>query len=151
MLVKEIMTEKVITVHIDDSVEKCANLLLEFDISGLPVVDDHNRVVGMVTEGDLIRRAARIRAPGYLEILGGLIYLGNPAKFVDELKRAMSLKAGDLMTSRVVSISPDADAEMAATRMLKNNISRIPVIDGDNKLVGIISRRDIMSSLYKED
>ncbi len=46
MLVKEIMTEKVITVHIDDSVEKCANLLLEFDISGLPVVDDHNRVVG---------------------------------------------------------------------------------------------------------
>ncbi len=88
---------------------------------------------------------------GLLEILGGLIYLGNPAKFVDELKRAMSLKAGDLMTSRVVSISPDADAEMAATRMLKNNISRIPVIDGDNKLVGIISRRDIMSSLYKED
>ncbi|NLI70262.1 MAG: CBS domain-containing protein [Firmicutes bacterium] len=151
MLIREIMTEEVVTVHVDDSVEKCANLLLQHNISGLPVVDDHHKVVGMVTEGDLIRRAARIQAPGYLDILGGLIYLGDPKKFVNELKRAMSLKAGDLMTPGVISISPDDDTEVAATAMLKNNISRIPVIDGNKKLVGIVSRRDIMLSLYKTE
>ncbi|NLZ27977.1 MAG: CBS domain-containing protein [Firmicutes bacterium] len=151
MLIREIMTEEVVTVHVDDSVEKCANLLLEHNISGLPVVDDRREVVGMVTEGDLIRRAARIQAPGYLEILGGLIYLGDPKKFVNELKRAMSLKAGDLMTSNVISISPDEDAEVAATAMLKSNIGRIPVVDRNKKLVGIVSRRDIMLSLYEAE
>ena len=62
----------------DDPVEKCANLMLKHNISGLPVMDQGGRVAGMVTEGDLIRRASRIKAPGYLEILGGLVFLGSP-------------------------------------------------------------------------
>ena len=148
MLVKEVMTTDVITVSIGDSVETCAKLLQEHNISGLPVLDEAGRVAGVVTEGDLIRRASRVKAPGYLEILGGLIYLGSPKKFVEELQRAMSLEAGQLMSKNVVFISPEDTVEKAATLMVEKRISRLPVVDEQQKLIGIVSRRDIMSSLY---
>lgn len=148
MQVKEIMTSEVVTVSTTDSVEQCAKLLQEHDISGLPVLDEAGKVAGMITEGDLIRRASRVKAPGYLEILGGLIYLGSPKKFVDELQRAMSLEAGQLMSKNLVSIKPEDTIEQAATLMVEKKISRLPVLDQNGKLVGIVSRRDIMSSLY---
>ncbi len=149
MLVQEVMTKDVITVKTDDSVEKCAQILFEKNFSGLPVVDDAGKVVGMVTEGDLIRRAARFKAPGYLEVLGGLVYLGNPNKFVDELKKAMSYKAGEMMSGKLIAIAPDKTVEEAATMMFRENVKRLPVVDWNNSLVGIISRRDIMRSVYK--
>lgn len=148
MKIEGIMTTDVITVSTSDSVEQCAKLLQEHNISGLPVLDEAGKVAGIVTEGDLIRRASRIKAPGYLEILGGLIYLGSPKKFVEELQRAMSLEAGQLMTKNVISVEPGAEIEEAATLMVEKGISRLPVIDADGKLVGIVSRRDIMSRLY---
>ncbi len=151
MLIKDVMTKKVITVTTEDSVEECARLLHKHNISGLPVMDKEDRVAGIVTEGDLIRRASRIKAPGYLEILGGLIYLGSPGKFVDELQRAMSLEAGRLMTKGLISIKPDDTMEKAATLMVEKEINRLPVIDENQKLVGIVSRRDIMKRLYDID
>lgn len=149
--VKEIMTTDVITVSTGDSVELCAKLMQENNISGLPVLNEAGKVAGIVTEGDLIRRASRIKAPGYLEILGGLIYLGSPKKFVEELQRAMSLEAGQLMSKNVISIKPGDGVEKAATLMVENSISRLPVIDDDEKLVGILSRRDIMRCLYNSN
>ncbi len=148
MLVKDFMTTDVITVSIGDSVETCAKLLQDHNISGLPVLDEAGRVAGVVTEGDLIRRASRVKAPGYLEILGGLIYLGSPKKFVEDLQRAMSLEAGQLMSKDVVFISPEDTVEKAATLMVEKRISRLPVVDEQQKLIGIVSRRDIMGSLY---
>lgn len=146
--VKDIMTTEVITVSTGDSVELCAKLMQENNISGLPVLNESGRVAGIVTEGDLIRRASRVKAPGYLEILGGLIYLGSPKKFVEELQRAMSLEAGQLMSKNLVTIAPEDTVEQAATLMVDKKISRLPVLDESGKLVGIISRRDIMGSLY---
>jgi CBS domain-containing protein len=151
MLVKEVMTTDVVTVSTGDSVETCAKLLQEHNISGLPVLDEAGRVAGMVTEGDLIRRASRVKAPGYLEILGGLIYLGSPKKFVEELQRAMSLEAGQLMSKNVIFIGPEDTVEKAATLMVEKRISRLPVVDEQQKLIGIVSRRDIMGSLYDNE
>jgi len=150
MMVKEVMTEQVYTVTTEDSVERCSRMLLEHNISGLPVVDQSGNVVGIVTEGDLIRRASRIKAPGYLEILGGGIYLGSPKKFVDQILRAMSLSAGEMMTKKVIAVAPDETVEQAATLMVNHRISRLPVIDAAGKLKGIVSRRDIMQHLYSE-
>jgi len=151
MQVKDIMSTELITVSTEDPVEKCARLLQENDISGLPVLDSGGSLVGMVTEGDLIRRASRIKAPGYLEVLGGLIYLGSPTKFVEELQRAMALEAGNLMSKNLITISPEDTLEKAATLMVEKNIKRLPVVDDNKKLVGIVSRRDIMGRLYAEE
>ncbi len=148
MQILDVMTTDVITVSTEDSVEKCAKLLQENNISGLPVVSKEGKLVGMITEGDLIRRASRIEAPGYLEILGGLIYLGSPKKFVDELQRAMALEAGKMMSKNVITVKPAESLERAATLMVNNNINRLPVVDDDGALVGIVSRRDIMKHIY---
>ncbi|HOL17239.1 MAG TPA: CBS domain-containing protein [Bacillota bacterium] len=148
MLVKEVMTGPVIMVTTDDPVEKCANLMLKHNISGLPVTDQSGRVVGMVTEGDLIRRASRIKAPGYLEILGGLVFLGSPTKFINEIKRAMSLTAGEMMTKKVVSVGTEESIEQAATLMVEHEVNRLPVLNEAGELAGIVSRRDIMKHLY---
>jgi CBS domain-containing protein len=144
------MTRDVITVTMDDNVEKCASLLIKHNLSGLPVLDDSGRLVGIVTEGDLIRRASRIKGPAVLEVLGGLIYLDSPKKFMDELKNSMGQKAGDVMTKKVVTIDPDQTIEEGATLLVEKKVKRLPVVDKKGELVGIVSRRDIMSYLFPE-
>ncbi len=148
MRVKEVMTRDVITVRADTSVEECSAILLKHNISGLPVVDARDKVVGIVTEGDLIRRAGRIKAPGFLEILGGVVYLGNPGDFVEKLLRAMSLQAGNLMTDKLYSVEPEDTVEKAATIMIDKRVSRLPVLGSDGRIVGIVSRRDIMRTIW---
>lgn len=149
MKVKDIMTRDVVTVTTEDTVEKCAGLLLENNFSGLPVLDLKGKLVDIVTEGDLIRRASRIKAPAALALLGGYIYLENPQKFMEEIKRAMAQKAGDLMSKKIVTASPEDTIEDAATLMINKKIKRLPIVDDDEKLVGIISRWDIMNYLYR--
>lgn len=148
MYAKDIMIKNVISVSVESTVEKCARCLIENNFSGLPVLDANDELVGIVTEGDLIKRASRVKLPAVLELLGGLIYLDNPNKFMDELKRTMSERVGDLMSKKVVTVMPDDTIEHTATLMMEKKIKRLPVVDTQGKLVGIISRRDIMRYLY---
>lgn len=148
MLVKDIMAKDVITVKSTDTVDTCASLLFNHNISGLPVMDDEGKLVGIVTEGDLIRRESRIQGPAVLEILGGLIYLDTPKKFMEELKRSMGQLVQDVMSKKLVTISPEASAEEAATLLVQNKIKRLPVIDKTGQLIGIVSRRDILNYLF---
>lgn len=151
MYIKDIMTKEVITVNEDDTVEKCANLLITHDLSGLPVLDSNGKVKGMVTEGDLIRRASRIEGPPVLEVLGGLFYLESPKKFIDKLKKSMGSIASEIMTEDVVTVDPDKQIEDAATLLVKHKIKRLPVIDNEGNLLGIISRKDIMNHLFHKE
>ncbi len=148
MQVKDIMSAEVVTVSLDDSVEECARIMMEYNISGLPVLDPKGRLAGIITEGDLIRRAARFDEPGLLPILGGLVYLDDPNKFIGELRRAMALHVGRLMSREVHSVKAGDDLEEAATLMLRRQIKRLPVVDEEGKLVGIVSRRDLVEVLY---
>lgn len=148
MYIKNIMTRDVITVREDDTVERCANLLITHDLSGLPVINEVGKVVGMVTEGDLIRRASRIEGPAALEVLGGIFYLESPKKFVDDLVKSMGNLAKDIMTKDLITVSPDKAIEDAATLLVRNKIKRLPVIDKEGNLIGIVSRKDIMNYLF---
>jgi len=148
MLIKDIMTKDVVTVGIEDTVETCANLLLKHNLSGLPVLDKDGKLVGIVTEGDLIRRASRVEGPAVLEVLGGLIYLDSPKKFIDDLKASMGQMAGEIMSKKIITINPEATVEDGATLLVKKKIKRLPVVDKDGNLLGIVSRRDIMGYLF---
>ncbi|OLS01895.1 CBS domain-containing protein [Tissierella creatinophila] len=151
MYIKDIMTKDVITVHEEDTVEKCANLLITHDLSGIPVVDDKGKVKGIVTEGDLIRRASRIEGPPVLEVLGGLFYLESPKKFIDKLKKSMGSIAREIMTENVITVGPDKEIEDAATLLVQEKIKRLPVVDKEGNLIGIVSRKDIMNYLFNPD
>lgn len=151
MYIKDIMTKEVITVTENDTVERCANLLITHNLSGLPVVDDQGRVKGMVTEGDLIRRASRIKGPAALEVLGGIFYLESPKKFMEDLQRSMGYLAKDIMTEDVITVSPEEEVEDGATLLVQKKIKRLPVVDKEGNLVGIVSRKDIMNHLFYRD
>lgn len=142
-----IMTKEVITVKPADEVEKAARLLLEHKISGLPVVDEENRVVGMISEGDLVIREKEVKAPAFSEVLGGVIFLESQKRFFEELKKTIALTVEELMSRRIFTVDEEATLEEVATIMSKKGVNRVPVVDGDNRLLGIITRQDIIRQL----
>ena len=149
--INHIMTKDVITVHENDTIEKCANLLTTHNLSGLPVVDEEGHVKGIITEGDLIRRSTKVQTPAYLELLGGIIYLDNPNKFLEEVKKSMGLFAHEVMTEDVITVHPETEIEQAASILVRKKIKRLPVLDENDKLIGIVARKDIMTHLFPHE
>lgn len=145
---KDIMTREVVTIKEDDTVEVAARLINEKGISGLPVVDDNNKLLGIITEGDLIRRVSKISGPSSIEILGGIFPLERKKDYIDKINRYMGHLVKDMMTKDVITISEDVEIEDIATLMVREKIKRIPVVDDEKRLIGIISRRDIMKNIF---
>lgn len=148
MLARDIMTRDVITVHPDDDVEKAARLLLEHHISGLPVVDGAGKLVGIVSEADLVLQEKGVRGPLYTVFMGGILYLENPRRFDEEFRRAVARKIGDLMSKKLYTVSPDDPVTKVAAIMVDKGVNRVPVVDREQRLVGIISRHDIIRAAF---
>lgn len=147
--VGHVMTKQVIKVHPETSVHQIAKLMSENNISGLPVVDEHNRVLGVVTELDMIGRNARFKIPNFIMILDMIIYLETPGHFRERLEHMLGATAQDIMSKPAHSISPEATIEELASLMVDRRMNPIPVVQ-DNRLVGIISRSDIVRLMAKE-
>lgn len=146
MLARDIMTREVITIRKDTTIEEIARLLVENNISGAPVVDEENRVIGMVTQTDLLYKDIEPRFPAVVELLGGLIFLKGVKQYNEELKKLVATKAEDIMTKDMVTISEDTTVEEIAKIMVGKKINRIPVVT-DGKLVGIVTRADMVRFL----
>lgn len=146
---EDIMTREVITVSPDDDVQTAANLLLEHHISGLPVIDDDGKVVGVISEADLIIRDKEFKGPSYINFLDGIIYLENPQRFQQQLKKMTEQKVQGLMTKRVLTIEPDTPVEKIVTIITDKKVNRVPVVSPDGKLMGIVTRHDILKR-YKD-
>ncbi len=148
MKVKDLMSKKVFTVKKDTTVEEIAHILTENNISGVPVVDDQDKVIGIVTQKDLLYKEIEPRFPAVVEILGGLIFLKGVKHYQEELKKLVAIKAEDLMTKKVVTVSEDDDIEKVAELMVERDINRIPVLK-EGKLSGIIGRADVVRYIAK--
>ncbi len=148
MKVKEIMSTRVFTVKKDTTIEEIAHILTENNISGVPVVDNDNRVVGMVTQKDLLYKDIEPRFPAVVEILGGIIFLKGVKHYQEELKKLVAAKAEDIMTKKVITVSEDEEIERVAEIMVEKDINRVPVVK-NGKLVGIIGRADIVRYIAK--
>lgn len=145
MQAKDIMTKEVISTRPETTLDEVARILTENNISGLPVVDEDNRLVGIITEGDLLMKDSKVKFPSYINILGGIIYLDSTAQYIEELKKTVAQKVEELMTEDVIMVNEAANNEEMATLMVEHNINRLPVVR-DGKLVGIVSRADIIKS-----
>ena len=143
MKVKEIMSEEVITVTKDATIEEIAKILIDHHISGVPVVDDENHLLGIVTEGDLIHQETAPRLPGVLSILGAFIYFNGWEQFKDDFKKLSAKKADEIMTSDVIAVKEDMDVQDIAAIFINKKINRAPVLR-NKKIIGIVSRADIL-------
>jgi len=148
MLAREIMSRDVITVSPEEKVDKAARILVENKISGLPVVDANNHVVGIITEKDLIIRASELKVPFYITLFDGIIFLENPIRFNNDVKKYIATQVKDAMTRKVFVVEEDTPVSEIVEIMQKRAINRVPVVRND-KLVGIITRNDILKSLVK--
>ncbi len=149
MQVKDLMTSEVVSVAPDASVSEVAKVLLDYAISGVPVVED-GKIIGIVTEEDLVIRNAVIDMPHYIQMFSSVFYLGNRGEIDRELHKVLATVARDLMSGPVVTISQDASAQELATLMVKKNINPVPVVDAQGALVGIISRADLVRLMVAE-
>ncbi|RMF21851.1 MAG: CBS domain-containing protein [Cyanobacteria bacterium J083] len=150
MLVKDVMVTNPIAVKPSDTVENVLKLLEEKHISGVPVVDDEGKVVGVVSEADLLFKEKPIRLPLYLTFLDSIIYLEPLDRFKKELRKSLGVLVEDVMTAKPITISPDAPISKAAELMLNKRINRLPVVDETGKLIGIVTRDDLLKALRVE-
>lgn len=148
MLAKDIMTSDVITVSPNDKIEDVAQILLDRKISGVPVVDGEGRLVGMITEKDLMVRASELKVPFYLTLFDSIIFLENPIRFNNEVKKYTATRVKEAMTARVVTVEDDSPVPRIVEIMQDKEINRVPVVK-QGKLVGIITRNDVMKALVK--
>ena len=141
--VGEIMQTDWPTLGPEQTVEDAIKLFAESGISAAPVVED-GRLAGIVTEGDLIFQDAEIKAPGFLDILGGVIPLGNWDEYRQEAIKSAGVTVGEVMTREVFTIGPDASLAEAATIMAEEKIKLLPVAE-EGRLRGVVTRMDILT------
>ena len=149
MKVREIMTTNVLTARPETTVNRIAQLMTERGVSGIPVIDGANGVVGMVTELDLIVRNTRLEPPAFFPILDGRIPLETPGHYRKRLQHMLGTRAAEVMTESVVTIGPDAELEDLASLMMKERVNPVPVVEND-VLVGVVSRADLIRMMSRE-
>lgn len=147
MKVKDLMTTEVFTVTPEAPFKEVVETILRHDVSSVPVVDNYGRLLGIVTEADLMSKEAyegRRRRP--VQVMADV--LTGDSRWI---QKAHGLTAKSVMTSRPFTIRAGDDATFAARRMLEHRVKRLPVVDEDNHLVGILSRHDLLRLFDRSD
>jgi CBS domain-containing protein len=147
---KDIMTKDVITVRPDTSIEELSSLLVKYEISGVPVVDDSGALYGIVTDNDLISRNKRLHIPTVVSFLDAAIYLESSKKFEQEVKRLTATRVGDICVRKVVTIGEDTAVVDIATIMSEKKVHLLPVIKA-GKLAGIVGKRDMVKAVARQE
>jgi CBS domain-containing protein len=141
--VKDVMTTRVVTVRKNAPFKDIATLLTWYRVSAFPVLDDDGKVIGVVSEADLLCKEALIAATGGLP--------GRPGPYHDDFARAAAVTAADLMTTPPVTITPGEPAADAARLMYNAGVKRLPVVSENGHLAGIISRADVLGVYSRPD
>jgi CBS domain-containing protein len=149
MKASEIMTREVAVVTPDTPVGELARLMVDGGFSGIPVVVG-KRLVGLVTEIDLVARNASLHFPTFIQVLDGRIYLESTRQFEEELRRILGTTASDVMTREVQTVKPDSEVDDVATLMFEKKVNPVPVVE-KGELVGILSRTDIIRLLVRQE
>lgn len=146
MKVKEIMTKEVVSIKPDDNAKDALDMLFKMQISGLPVIDEQGKLAGMFTEKDILSYVL----PSYIERVGRFIYEENPKSIKNKFKELENLKVEQLMRKEVIRVDEDTTACEVAHIMLTEKVRRIPVLNKEKKVVGIVTREDIVKSYARE-
>ena len=145
---KDIMTTDVIVANKNDIIANVANLLIKEKIGGLPVVDEENKVVGIISEADIMKKESHVDSPRMLNFIQGIIFLDDMKKFEDEMRAIAAYKVEDLMSKDIITVNENDTFDYVANVMINKSINRVPVVDENNFLKGIICRYDIIKAMY---
>ncbi|MEO5376973.1 MAG: CBS domain-containing protein [Magnetococcus sp. DMHC-6] len=147
MLVKDVMIKDVRTASADDTIQSVATVICTNKISGLPVVDGSNHLIGVISEKDILNALL----PTYSEYLEDPIRSRDFESMEKSYREVLSKTVGQMMTGRVYTVTADDPIMKAAAQMALRQFRRVPVVDAENKLVGIISLGDIHKAIFKRE
>ena len=133
----------------EEDAKKAIELLAQTELGAIPVVDSENKVVGIVSESDLIlsEEESDLHLPHYLNIMGGIVFIGSMKGFEERLEKAFATNVRDLMTADPVVATTDEDAESVAKKIADTHHNHLPVVDGDGRLAGMVTRADALAAL----
>jgi len=142
MHVEDVMTKDVLSIKKFETIVRVANILSEKNISGLPVVDNDNKVVGIITQADILSIVGVSKDHTLKDLMKYMLGEKLP-------ERKMGDIVGDIMTTPVATIRPDANIAAAVQQMEEKKIRRLCVVDDKNRLIGLITRADILRAVIK--
>lgn len=143
---KDIMSREVKAVTLEMPISEVAKIFHDNSISGAPVIDDTGRLIGIITESDLIDQNKKFHIPTVVAIFDAVVYLESLKNFEKELQKMTGSKVKDLYTVDVLSVSLDTPVNEIATLMSEKHFHTLPVLDGEN-LVGIVGKDDIVKTM----
>ena len=142
----DIMTQDVVTVNKNQPIGDLSKIFIENNFNGVPVLDNTGKVVGVVTQGDLIEQNKNLHIPTIIALFDAVLFLESEKKFEDDLKKLTGSKIEDIYHKNLITVSPDTDLNEIITLMAEKDIHTLPVLDGD-KLIGIIGKRNIIREM----
>lgn len=143
---RDIMTQEVVTIRPEASVEELAKLLEERLIGGVPVLDKNGMLVGVVTQSDLVQRSRDLELPPALNILDLHLFLEMPSHFKRRLEKLLGDRVKDVMTGNPITVAPDTPVNEIASLMTAKGVHTLPVLE-EGKLVGIVGKLDMIRGL----
>lgn len=146
------MARDVPSVRPDDEARAAIDLLSKTDLGAIPVVDDANKVVGIVSESDLIisEEESDLHLPHYLNIMGGIVFVGSMKGFDARLEKAFATQVSELMTADPIVAHDYENVDRVAKKIADGHHNHLPVIDADGFLVGMVTRADALAALVAD-
>jgi CBS-domain-containing membrane protein len=139
----DIMDTDVPTLTREEDAKKAIELLAKTELGAIPVVDSGEKVVGIVSESDL-------HLPHYLNIMGGIVFVGSMKGFEERLNKAFATNVRDLMTADPHTVAAGDDAESVAKKVADTHHNHLPVVDDEGRLLGMVTRADALAALLSE-
>lgn len=127
----------------EDSVGSVARLMVDYDVAGVAVMENGS-IIGIITESDIIARDADVDAPTPVPFLDAIFVADAGRPYEEEVRRALAINAAMLMSAPVVSVRSDATLYEVASIMIERDVHPLPVVDEDNRYIGIVSRKDLV-------
>jgi len=148
----EIMDSSIPSVAPEADARSAIELIAQTDKGAVPVVDEDRKVVGIVSESDLVLSGEEsdLHLPHYLNIMGGIVFVGSMKGFEKRLDKAFATQVSELMTADPVTVNDYASAETVARRIADSHHNHLPVVDEDGRLAGMVTRADALAALVEE-
>ena len=143
---REIMTRNVVTVKKDQPISDLSKLFIENHFNGVPVLDDAGKVIGVVTQSNLIEQNKNLHIPTVIALFDAVLFLEREKKFESDVKKLTGSKIEDIYHKNPITVSPDTELNEITTIMAEKDVHTLPVLEND-KLVGIIGKKDVIRAM----
>lgn len=140
---QEIMTREIVTVTANTSIKDLANKFVETHVSNMPVLDEEGKLIGVISETDLIEQQKPLHIPTVMALFDGVFYLDSEKSFKEQVDRITATTVGELCNKKPIICTPDTPVREIAGLMSKHRVHLIPVVDA-GKMIGVVARLDLI-------